>query len=375
MGSGRNSKGKAVSPCLHPTEKKVSMSTYTPSSVSIGKRERALLGYLIEKGDERFNVKKYSRIMGVQRATIYNMLNRLKFKGLVKKPHYGDHAATKMGKAVFSIGNGSVQKLRTGCRDRENLSLHFTRFSSPILGRENFSEGRICELGGNSWKRNDLPNLRQYFVYFDDATLIINPKKLVIRVHDIVAGDTEEALFQSTSKALRYLEKVSACGLMVDSLQLEAAHYARVESLLADTLSKIDGRFFIDMGDGRKFWIDNSGGKAEDETNDADMRERLDGFMQDLFSSDSVLGDVDKLKELQVGFMKMAVGTQKQLGILVNSQISASSQMQNVMGVISAMAVVNKETACGLNSVVSVMKSQLPKQEDIVPPGRPDYFG
>lgn len=47
--------------------------------------------------------------------------------------------------------------------------------------------------------------------------------------------------------------------------------------------------------------------------------------------------------------------------------------LSQVMSVINQAVEVNKETAAGLNSVVSLLKSQLPPEEK--PEGRPDYFG
>jgi hypothetical protein len=151
-----------------------------------------------------------------------------------------------------------------------------------------------------------LPNFTQYILYFDDATIILNLHKIAIRIHDIICEDTEEAHFETLSKALQYTDALRGIGVDTENITLEPAHYARVESLLADALSRINERYFVDLGDGRKFWIDNSD-TLEDETNDSEVREKIDNMVQSAVDTDVDFHDLDKLIEVVSGLVKLRV--------------------------------------------------------------------
>ena len=189
-----------------------------------------------------------------------------------------------------------------GCRKGE-LSTHYLRYKLPISDKSNFNKSRIKELNPLKQKQLKWNKDNIYYVYFEDGTIIINPKSISIRIHEIVAKDTEEAQFKAFSKAIEYMNKISKIGIKTTSIELEKGHYARIESLLADFLSKIDNRYFLDLGKGKKFWIDTSPpNKLEDETNDMEVRERIDQFMEDMINSDALLSDIDKIVR-SLGFL------------------------------------------------------------------------
>ena len=224
----------------------------THPSISIGTRERALLMYLYNLGKERFNLKKYSRISNVKRSTVYELLNRLIVKGLASKPYTANFIMTSKGKTAMEVSSGGVENLRLECRDKNiNLSTHYLKYSLIITEKSKYFEDKLMELNPLKIKKLELRNLKQTYLYFDDATIIINPKKIIVRVHDIVsegAEGAEEANFDTFNKAVGYIEKLEEIGLKGETIELEPAHYARIDSILAELLEKIDGRYFLDLG-------------------------------------------------------------------------------------------------------------------------------
>ena len=263
--------------------------------LSIGKKERKLLQYLLNNKDSRFNIKNYSRISKTPRSSIYDMLNRLIKKGLVEKPSVSNHAITNNGITTLEVLKGGVETSRLQCR-KGQLSTHYLRYKLPISDKTNFNKSRIKELNPLKQKTLNLKNLTQFYIYFEDGTIIVNPKSIYIRIHDIIAEDTEEAQFEAFNKAIEYMSKLSKIGLKTEGIELEQGHYARIESLLADFLSKIDNRYFLDLGNKKKFWIDSSPpNEKEDETNDIKIRERVDQFMEDMINSDTLVSDIDKI--------------------------------------------------------------------------------
>ncbi len=281
--------------------KKKAKNRHPPPKFSIGNKEKKLLQYLSKNKGERFNIKNYSRISNVPRSSVYDMLERLIKKGLaLKEPNYkgantGNHTITNNGITTLELLKGGVGTSRTQCR-KGQLSTHYLRYKLPISDKSNFSKPRIKELNPLKQKSIKWNKEKIHYAYFEDGTIIIHPKSISIRIHEIIAEDTEEAQFKAFNKAMEYMHKLSKIGLKTASIELEPAHYARVESYLADFLQTVDKRYFLDLGDGKKFWIDTSPpNKIEDETNDMQIRERVDQFMEDMINSDVLLSDIDKI--------------------------------------------------------------------------------
>lgn len=302
-------KSKKIKECpgvRHPTEKKGSDPTDPPSLISCGKRELALLRYIHSLGLDRFNIRKYARDYHTPRSTIYDMLSRLQIKGYMIKEHAGHYMITDKGISLVHDEKQGVGAFRRECRtDRKNLSTHYLRYMLNITNKKNFKEEKIKELNPIDTNKLKLPNLEQDYIYFPDATIIINPNQVAIRIHDTITDDTEEAHFETFGKALNYVKLLEKIGIQTDSIRLEDSHYARIRSILSDTLYRVDDRYFLDLGDGKKFWIDHSDDKREDETNDATVREKIDQLIRDVSGSDSTFKDIDKLKEVVGGLVKI----------------------------------------------------------------------
>lgn len=294
----------------HPTEEKCPNPTHSPSSISCGKRQKEILRYIINHPNESFNKRAYSRNFSIPRSSLYDCLNSLKSKGLLVEEFSGDCKVTKMGESILNMLEGGVGSVRRECRAGA-LSTHYIRYKMPI-SKSSFLESNLKNLNVR-WKKNQLPNLTQYFLFFEDATIILNPKQVIIRIHDVISDDTEESNYQAFTKALSYHQVVEKLGLECSGLNLDPAHYARVDSVLSDFLSKIDDRYFLDLGAGRKFWIDRSTGKREDETNWQEGRDRIDTFLSDVMNSDSRWSDMDSVKEIVGSLVKLEAMRMQQL--------------------------------------------------------------
>lgn len=289
--------------------KKSGHSGHPPPLISCGKADKDLMGVLFSAsiGGERFNLKAYCRERKLARSTVYNRIYRLERLGLITKENQGVFVLSEEGKQQFSKGNKGVHNLRRECPKAGSLSVHYLDYVLAVKSRKGFDKGLVGRLSPNDIKVLRLKNLEQVYLYFDDATVIINPKQVRIRVRDLVGDDEQKLLLEGLEIAVGYAERLEGINIVSDGLSLEQAHYARMESVLSGFLGKVDKRYFLDLGGGRKFWVDNSGGKVEDETNSVEVRERLDSYLRDVVDSESLMSDVDKMKEVLGCLIKVKV--------------------------------------------------------------------
>ena len=220
------------------------------------------------------------------------MLNKLIKLNLVKKPYTANYQITELGKTTAEL---TRSELPHRVSETTNLSTHFLKYKIPIEDKSFYSESRIAELNPINFRSIEIPNQRITYIYFEDATIIIHPKQMIIRIHDIIDEETEEAHLKAFNKACNYLEKLNSIGLKGERIELETTHWARVKSILSDVLKKVDEHYFVDLGQGRKFWIDYSKDKQEDETNDLEARNKIDKLMIDVVNSDHSFSDIDKI--------------------------------------------------------------------------------
>ncbi len=289
----------------HPTEKKHQNPTYTHTPISIGKQERALLRYLYKNNNSRFNVKGYHRLANLSRSTVYDYLDRLESYGFVKR-ETANNRITNKGIILLTSSEGvsdrGVGSVRRECRKEANLSTHYHKFKLPISDKQKFLIENLDKLTPLDVRENKLNNLHQIIVEFEDGTILINPKQLIINLFDVITEDVAESDFKCITRAIEYVKKFMDIGVITEGIILEEGHWARVESILSDFLyEKVDNRYFLDLGKGRKFWIDHSH-KREDETNDKVVRERIDTFLTDVANSDISLLDIDKITKA-LGFI------------------------------------------------------------------------
>lgn len=294
----------------HPTRKKVVNPTHSDPTISIASGERRLLRYLYKINNERFNVRDYSiHVAKIPRSTVYDYLNKLERYGFVKK-ELANNKITEKGMILLqSSENEGVGGSRTVCREKEKLSTHFHKFKLPISDKRNFNNSRIKELNAEDVKENKLHNLHQTIIYFSDATIVINPKQLIINLYDIISDNVEDSDLESLNRAIEYAKKLMKIGIVTEGILVEEGHWARVDSILSEMLyERIDNKYLLDLGDGKKFWIDHSLGKKEDETNDKVVRERVDKFLTEISNNDVSLLDIDKITK-SLGFISKLEST------------------------------------------------------------------
>lgn len=284
----------------HPTKKKVRKSTHPLPLISLGKRDRDLLRHLNFIGEERFNIRDYAlNIAKIPKSSVYDILNRLERKGFVNR-ELANNTITKRGVILLESQEKGVGASRRECR-KNKLSTHYHKFKLPISNKENFSKHKLERLNPEEIKENKLNNLHQIIVKFNDATILINPNQVIINLFDVISKNIEDSDLECMNRAIEYAKKLKYLGLETEGIMLETGHWARVESQLSNFLYKIDNRYFLDLKDGSKFWIDHSNDKREDETNSKIVRERVDQFLGDV-ADGKLENDINKIKD-SLGFI------------------------------------------------------------------------
>ena len=298
---------KKFNSIIKPTynEKEKVSDKQSHPNVSIGTKEKELLIYLFNNKTQRFNLRDYSvNISKIPRSSVYDYLNKLERLGLVKR-ELGNNRITEKGLIYLeSIGNEYVGGSREPCRTSSNLSTHYHKFKLPILENKNFNISKLKSLNPLSVKENKLHNLHQIIINFNDGTIIINPKQLIINLHDILTDDVTDSDLKCLNRAIEYSKKFIDIGIITEGIFVEEGHWARVDSILSELIhDKVDNKYFLDLGDNKKFWIDHSNGiKAEDETNDKLVRERIDRMLTEISNNDISLLDINKITKA-LGFI------------------------------------------------------------------------
>lgn len=296
---------KAANRKNRPPTKNRSRKTSPPVPiVSLRKAERHLL---IEMSSGKvLNVNNYSDYNEVARSTTRTRIKKLARLGLVKDK-FAEKTITKQG-LIYLQNTNQVEKTgvvnsRQGGR-KEQLSTHWHKFQLPITDKLKFRMASLDKLDHKGIKENKLKNLHQTIITLDDAKIVINPKQVIISLFDVVTDDVEGSDIKCLNRAVEYAEKLKSFGLETSGVMMERGHWARLESQLADFLyQNVDKRYYLEMDDGSKFFIDCSGGKKpEDETDSKVVRARVDNFLNQIGSNDFDLHDIDKIKE-SLGFV------------------------------------------------------------------------
>lgn len=283
---------------MDPVRKKIVSNGHPLPIVSLGTTDLKLLRYMKNNKNSRFNIKAYSRLSDIRRSTIYGKLAKLEKIGLVIKPYLANYVITRKGIDYIDSISG-VQTHRVECR-KEELSEHFIKYKLPISDKIDFNEKRLIELNPIRTHKITWNNDFIHYAYFEDCTLVINPKVIFIKIHDITGKSTENISFEALTKALDYMTKLTKIGLKTASIELEKPHYARVKSYLADFLKKnVDDRYYLELENGTRFWIDCSPlNELEDETDSETARKRIDKFMKRIMNEDINFDDLKEIKEI-----------------------------------------------------------------------------
>lgn len=338
------------------------------STISIGEREKQLLNHLHSIGSQWFNKRAYSRSTGTPRSSVYDIITRLQSKGLIDD----SSNVTKKGMMVLDVHHNSVGAVRKTAAPG-TLSTHYLRYKFKIVDRSKFYADNIKKLNPIKYKPNKLPNYTQYHIYFDGVTVIVDLNTVSIRIHDLLVEDTDESNYESFSKAVNVVDQLNNIGIKGTDLSLTQGHYARVESYLSDFLQKVDDRYFLTLSDGSKFWIDNSDGHLEDETDSQTARERLDSFMDTVMSSDIDLGDVDRLKNVSRDLVGVCAANMKQHEGSIQAINALASKLKDVVKI-------NENIASGVEAITNFLQvtqmNQYSKDQNAEGShDKPNYFG
>lgn len=307
--------------------------------------------------NERFNVKGYSREFNISRSTVKDALERLRIKKLIEHPFTGMWRITHVGETILNAQEGVAGTSRRGWRGAA-LSQHYTKYIVPIKDRSKFNPQNMKGI-----KRVDLPNMTTYYLYLENSTIRITSKQYIIHVHDIIAKDTDESFFESFAEAMKHITFLEGQGLIGEKVIMDRPHYARINSVLSEVLEKIDEHYFLDLGKGRKLWVDHSNDKREDETNDEETRKKLDKLIKDLVDSNAEFADIDKITEALSHLTKLK---------FLEEKAPTNNELSKLLG---EVAEINKETASGIQAMVKLsnMQHKVTVQSKGGEAGRIDY--
>lgn len=287
-----------------PTKKRVTKTSPSDPMVSLRDGEKSILIEMSKVG--RMNVNGYSDYNKVARSTTRTRIKKLARLGLVDDK-FAEKSITKRGMIYLENTNriekqGVVSSRQEG--RKEQLSTHWHKFQLPITNKSNFNIASLDRLNHKGVKENKLRNLHQTIIVLDDAKIVIGPKQVIINLFDVITDNVEDSDLRCLDRAVEYAEKLKSLGLETSGVMLERGHWARLESQLADFLyTNVDKRYYLELEDGAKFFIDCSGGKPpEDETDSKVVRERVDNFLTQVASNDFDLSDINKTKEV-LGFI------------------------------------------------------------------------
>jgi hypothetical protein len=262
-----------------------------PPLISCGNKELQLLEYM---RTHTFKRRTYSATFNLNPSSVYDTLKRLIKKGLVTKKGLGIYELTEYGKVGFPQEIKVGKNPQWGCRGRE-FSLHSVFYELHIANRSFFYWEDLQKLG--SVKNVKMQNWDYYQVEGEGFKFYVYPQKVAVYLDEVREKNLDVALWRSLDKLIKLSLDLEKIGIYCDKIILEKAHFAKVESILASVLIKKLGRYELILPDKRKFWIDFSGNTLEDETDSIRLRERLDKFLIDLEKSESLLSDLDKVKE------------------------------------------------------------------------------
>jgi hypothetical protein len=186
-----------------------------------------------------------------------------------------------------------------------------TRYVLDIENRERFDNAPksiIRNLKPRDWGENKLHNLQQYFIYFADATIVINPLQIILEVHDILSESVYEGDLKRLNIAVDYVKKLyKELGIYTSTMRLENSHYAKIEPYFYGALEKINKRYCLTLDDGRKLWIDKSTGEGEVESNHIQMAARMDEWLKDMMNTEALMSDIDKLNKTVGGLVRLEI--------------------------------------------------------------------
>ncbi len=285
-----------------PTRKHDRKSTPPVPTVSLGTEYKRLLIHMSKV--KRINVNGYSDNRKIARSTTRSRLKVLGRLGLIIDEGANKRINEKGN--IYLENTNQIEKKgdessRQGGREND-LSVHWHQFAMKIKDRKNFREERLNYLNCTHVE-NQMNNWKQIIAKFDDATIIINPNELRVHLYDLVKKDSDEVDAICFRRLIDYVELFKSIGVITEGVSIEKGHWARIESALSKFLyEKVDEKYYLELSDGTKFWIDNSpdkngNRKREGETNDKQFGKNIDNAMTQMGLGEVDLDDINKIKE------------------------------------------------------------------------------
>ena len=174
-----------------------------------------------------------------------------------------------------------------------------------LFSKRLFEKSNLNRINPTSIRENNIHNLNQVIAYFSDATIIINPKLVIIQIKELISDEVDKSDIDSFNILIGYILKLKQVGLTIDEVTLEEGHWARMQSVFSDFLfEKVDNRYFLQLEDGIKFWIDHSKGTREHESNDKTLIKRVDEAIGSLKDTKSTFYDVDGLITISANILQ-----------------------------------------------------------------------
>jgi hypothetical protein len=303
--------------------KKRTISFPPVPTISLRIEEKRLLEHINKSKSfkNRFNINNYSDMYNIPRSTTRSRLKKLNRIGLIYyKPNkeLGNVEILKSGEIylenIEKLGDESSRARGRKTSKKNELSTHWHKFSFPITNREKFRKERLNYIKC-SWKENTgMKNWSELILNFDDATIIIKPKTLIIELKDLVSKDVDEVDSKCLRRIVEYTELLKSLGIELGETSIERGHWARVDSLLADVIyKKIGEKYYLMDEDGNKlFWIDFSPDKTgkrkkEDEVPTKIARKNLDYNINQQLNRKFDFDNID-LNSDDIGSIKECLG-------------------------------------------------------------------
>ena len=259
---------------------------------------------------KRLNVNGYSDSNKIARSTTRTRIKKLARIGLVKDKE-AEKTITKKG-LIYLENTNQIEKEGVGTSRKggrkDDLSAHWKKFTLVISDKTKFRKQYLEKLDHTGIKENRLPNLHQIIVTLDDAKIIINPKKVILSLYDVVTSNQDDSDIECLTRAVEYAEKLKSFGLETEAVMVERGHWARIDSALSNFIyDKVGSRYFLELSDGSKFWVDNSPDEygnrnKEHESDNKVVIERVDNFLNEVGTGKIDLSDINKIKD-SLGFI------------------------------------------------------------------------
>jgi len=272
--------------------------TPTPHTIiSTGTLEREIIKYLKNQKNNTISGVSYQiyNYLNKSREGVRDALKRLISKKLVERPFGTSYKLTSKGVEYCEqvIENQSGVCSRTVWREGElKTSTHHLNFKSKISKKP--SE---LELNCISKKTLGLNNNKQELYYFEDIVIKLTTKSVIFYCPDILGITYNEAQFKALNLVGKYIKILKTKGLEVENITVESEfHFASINNVFANWISKHNDKFYLDLGDGVKVWIDRSHGDPELESNNEDLMERQKELLRDLKDTNYRLKDIGEIK-------------------------------------------------------------------------------